>query len=64
MHLDGSYGDGLDVGRLIKSIRSDVPVLVSSDDSFLDSELAGAVDRVIAKLPVGLSRLEQWHTQG
>jgi signal transduction histidine kinase/DNA-binding NarL/FixJ family response regulator len=63
MHLDGSFGDGLDVGRLIKSVRQDLPVLLSSDDTFSNSELVGAVDKVIAKMPVNLNRLTQWRTK-
>jgi CheY-like chemotaxis protein len=57
MHLDGSQGNGLDVGRLIKSIRPDLPVLMSSDEIFKEHELTGAVDRIIAKMPVGIADL-------
>jgi signal transduction histidine kinase/DNA-binding NarL/FixJ family response regulator len=58
MHLDGSYGDGLDVGRLIKKVRPDLPVLMSSNDIFKAQELVGAIDRVIAKEPVGIAQLK------
>jgi signal transduction histidine kinase/CheY-like chemotaxis protein len=60
MHLDGSDGDGLDVGRLIKSIRPNLPILMSSNGIFEDHELVGAVDKVIAKEPVGISELHEW----
>jgi signal transduction histidine kinase/CheY-like chemotaxis protein len=63
MHFDGSSGDGLDVGRLIKSIRPDLLVLLSSDDNFHEKDIIGAADRVIAKMPVGLSRLAQWSSR-
>ncbi len=60
MHLDGSRRNGLDVGRLIKSIRWDLPVLMSSNDTFENHDLAGAVDKIIAKEPVGISELDEW----
>ena len=58
MHLDGSEGDGLDVGRLIKKLRPELPVLMSSNDIFEDRELIGAVDKVIAKEAVGIAELK------
>ena len=58
MHLDGSAGDGLDVGRLLKKNRPDLPVLLSSDGVFAADELTGAVDRIISKNPVNLRGLE------
>ncbi len=57
MQLDGSDGDGLAVGRLIKKCRPDLPVLLSSDGIFAESELTGAIDRVISKNPLGLEQL-------
>jgi signal transduction histidine kinase/DNA-binding response OmpR family regulator len=57
MHLDGSAGDGLDVGRLLKGLRPSLPVLMSSDDTFEDHELIGIVDKVIPKYPVNLTEL-------
>jgi signal transduction histidine kinase/CheY-like chemotaxis protein len=63
MHLDGSQGDGLDVGRLIKSLRQDLPVLMSSNDIFNASDLVGAVDKVIAKEAVGLALISCWRTR-
>ena len=57
MHLDGSAGDGLDVGRLIKGLMPNLPVLMSSDDIFEDHELVGAADKVIPKDPVTLAEL-------
>ena len=60
MHLDGSAGDGLDVGRLIKGLRSSLPILLSSDGVFTADELTGSVDAVIGKDPVGLAGLASW----
>ena len=57
MHLDGSVGDGLDVGRLIKGIRPCLPVLMSSNEHFEDHELIGIADKVIPKEPVDLAEL-------
>jgi len=57
MHLDGSSGDGLDVGRLLKKHRSELRVLLSSDGVLAPGELVGAVDRTIGKDPVGLAAL-------
>ena len=57
MHLDGSAGDGLDVGRLIKGLRPSLPVLMSSDETFHDGELVGVADKVIPKEPVDLAEL-------
>ena len=57
MHLDGSAGDGLDVGRFLKKSRPGLPVLLSSDATFSDDELLGVVDRVIAKEPISLKGL-------
>ena len=56
-HLDGSAGDGLNVGRLIKDMKPGLPVLLSSDGVFSAEEINGAVDSVIGKTPVGLSQL-------
>ena len=57
MHLDGSQGDGLDVGRVIKSLRPDLRILMSSNDIFDPHELVGAVDKLIAKEAVGIEEL-------
>ena len=57
MYLDGSAGDGIEVGRLIKSRCPALAVLLSSDGNFTASELVGAVDRVIGKEPVGVESL-------
>ena len=58
MHLDGSAGDGLDVGRLLKKSRPGLPVLLSSDGVFQAGELTGAVDKTIGKDPVDLGVLQ------
>ena len=57
MYLDGSAGDGLDVGRRIKGARPDLRVLLSSDGDFTAADLVGAVDRVIGKDPVRFDAL-------
>jgi CheY-like chemotaxis protein len=57
MHLDGSSGDGLDVGRLLKNHRAGLRVLLSSDGVLTPGELVGAIDRTIGKDPVGLAAL-------
>ena len=57
MHLGGSAGDGLDVGRLLKSYRPELLVLLSSDGVFGAEELHGTIDTTIGKDPVELSKL-------
>ena len=57
MYLDGPAGDGLVVGRLIKSRCPTLTVLLSSDGIFAASQLAGAVDRVIGKEPMDFDAL-------
>jgi signal transduction histidine kinase/DNA-binding NarL/FixJ family response regulator len=59
MHLDGSAGNGQDIGRLLKGIRSDLPVLMSSDDTFEAQDLVGVADKVIPKEPVDLAELRK-----
>ena len=57
MHLDGSAGNGLDVGHLVKGARPELCVLLSSDGLFDGIDVAGAVDRIIAKDPVPFAQL-------
>jgi CheY-like chemotaxis protein len=57
MRLDGSAYDGLGIGRKLKAFRKDLPVLLSSDESLADSDLAGSIDRRIAKDPVSYEDL-------
>lgn len=57
MHLDGSGGDGLDVGRLLKQYSPKLRVLLSSDGSIPEADFIGAIDRAIGKDPVGLAAL-------
>ena len=57
VYLDGSSGDGLDVGRLIKMKRPDLKVLLSSDGVFSEDDLEGVIDRVIGKDPIEVSQL-------
>ena len=58
MHLDGSAGDGLDVGRRIKGARPEIEVLLSSDGLFTNADLMGAIDGVIGKDPVSFQELQ------
>ena len=57
MHLDGSDGDGIDVGRLLKKYRPQLRVLLSSDGDVPADRLLGAIDLAIGKEPVGLAAL-------
>jgi signal transduction histidine kinase/CheY-like chemotaxis protein len=56
-HFQGSSGDGLDIGRFIKKRRPGLRVFLSSDASFAEADLAGAVDAVIGKEPLTLGKL-------
>ena len=56
-NFDGSQQDGLDVGRMVKNQRGDLPILLSSDAELRGSELVGSIDAVIAKEPVGYREL-------
>lgn len=56
-NLDGSSGDGLDVGRLLKKHCPELRVLLTSDDTLPAATLEGAIDLTIGKNPVGLSAL-------
>ena len=58
-NFDGSLHDGLDVGRMVKNQRRDLPVLLSSDAELRGSDLSGSIDAVIAKEPVGYRELRQ-----
>jgi len=49
----------LDVGRMVKNQRRDLPVLLSSDAELRGSDLSGSIDAVIAKEPVGYRELRQ-----
>jgi CheY-like chemotaxis protein len=60
MHLDGSAGDGLAVGRLLKKHRPELRVLLSSDGVISPHELIGAIDVTIGKNPVGLAALSRF----
>ncbi len=57
MYIDGSAQNGLEIGRIIKKMRPDLTVLLSSDSIVSESELKGAADRVIGKEPQSLDRL-------
>ena len=56
-YFDNSTQNGVDVGRMIKHCRPGLRVLLSSDGSFAADEMAGAIDRVIAKDPVSYAGL-------
>ena len=55
--FDGSSGDGFDVGRLVKSHRPTLTVLLSSDGEFRGVNLGGVIDRIIDKDPVSVREL-------
>jgi hypothetical protein len=57
MNFDGSAGDGIDVGRLLKKYRPQLRVLLSSDGIIPAGDLLGAIDLAIGKDPVGLAAL-------
>lgn len=57
LYLDGSSGDGLEIGRVVKAKRPGLPIYLSSDAVVTEAECAGAVDRVIGKLPLDLRNL-------
>jgi len=59
MHLDGSAGNGLDVGRLLKKHHAELRVLLSSDGGISADELVGAIDLPIGKDPVALTTLQE-----
>ena len=56
-NFDNSGQDGVTLGRELKSRRSNLPVLLSSDGVYGAEELAGGIDRIIAKSPVRLDLL-------
>jgi signal transduction histidine kinase/CheY-like chemotaxis protein len=59
-HFDNStVYDGMDVGKLVKSRRPGIPVLLSSDGEMNGLDLAGSIDHVIAKAPASLETLIQ-----
>ena len=57
LYLVGSSLDGLEIARMIKTYRPDLPVLLSSDAFLTESEWRGSVDRVIGKDPLPLHKL-------
>ena len=57
LYLDGSSGDGLEIGRLVKARRPGLPIYLSSDAVVTEAECVGAVDRVIGKFPLDLRNL-------
>jgi DNA-binding NtrC family response regulator len=57
LYIDGSALNGLDMARMIKKIRPDLPVILSSDAIVKEGDLQGAIDRVIGKDPQSLGKL-------
>jgi len=57
LHLDGSAGDGIDVGRLLKRYRPQLRVLLSTDGIVPAGDYQGAIDLTIGKDPIGLPAL-------
>lgn len=57
LHFDNSTRNGLDVGRMIKRHRSNLPVFLSSDGWVSAEELAESIDKVIPKEALTFSRL-------
>jgi signal transduction histidine kinase/DNA-binding response OmpR family regulator len=49
--------NGLEIARMIKTRRPDIPVFLSSDAILADSEWRGIVDRVISKDPLPFDKL-------
>ncbi len=57
MNFDGSAGDGIAIGQLLKRLHPGLRVFLSSDQMVFDSDLDGAIDLVIGKDPVSLEAL-------
>ena len=59
-HFDNSTTyDGVDVGKLVKSRRPGLSVLLSSDGETKNMDLVGSIDHVIAKAPTSFGALAQ-----
>jgi CheY-like chemotaxis protein len=57
LRFDGSPADGLTVGRLTKSKRAALPVLLGSDGQIDEQDIAGVIDHVIPKEPMRVLEL-------
>lgn len=57
LHFDNSIHDGFHVAKRIKALRSDLPVLLSSDGVLAEGDVSDAFNYVIPKEPVGLRTL-------
>jgi signal transduction histidine kinase/DNA-binding NarL/FixJ family response regulator len=57
MHLGHGEASGIDVGRKVKELNAALPVILSSDGIFSPDELAGCIDKVIAKKAVSIAAL-------
>jgi len=56
-NFDGSQGDGIDVGRLVKQNHPSLAVFLSSDGQFSEVDFGGSIDCLIDKNPVPLRNL-------
>ncbi|MBM4252395.1 MAG: response regulator [Deltaproteobacteria bacterium] len=56
-YIEGSTLNGLDIARMIKKMRPELIVILSSDAMVRDADIEGAVDRVIGKEPQTLDKL-------
>ena len=56
-YFDGSDETGMEVGKLVKSQRPDVPVYLSSSGHFNKADFVGAIDKIIAKEPLSYRSL-------
>ena len=62
-HFDNSTAyDGVDVGKLVKSRRPGLSVLLSSDGETKNMDLVGSIDHVIAKAPTNFSALAKQYS--
>lgn len=59
-HFDNSRLNGIDVGRMVKQGRPNLPTLISSDGWVSAEEMTGAIDRVIPKEALSYSRLKEY----
>ena len=58
MNFDGSAGDGIAIGQLLKRLHPGLRVFLSSDQMVCDCDMDGAIDMVIGKDPVPLDTLQ------
>jgi signal transduction histidine kinase len=56
-NLEGSGFNGLAVAELIKSIRKDIPIFLSSDGFYPSDHIHGTIDLMIGKDPISIADL-------